>query len=154
MPRFEYETRLDCRPAAIFNWLLRPANVARIADPSTGLTIVSGPDIVEVGSQIAFQIVVLGRVQSAVHEITELVPSHRVVEQQVQGPLKSWNQQHLYEPQGKGVRMIDIIEFEPPGGLLGFIATPDRIASSLEDSFFARQQRLEKLVASGELPDV
>ncbi len=47
--------------------------------------------------------------------------------------------------------MIDIIDFEPPGGLLGFIATPERITSSLEDGFFARQQQLERLIASGGL---
>lgn len=154
MPRFEYETRLDCPPAAIFDYLLRPANVARIADPSTGLSITSGPEIVEVGSQIAFQIVVFGRVQASVHQIVELVRPERVIEEQIQGPLKSWRQQHLYEPAGDGVRMIDIIEFEPPGGLLGFVATPERIVSSLEDGFFARQQKLERLVAAGEIRHV
>ena len=152
MARFEFETLLDCPPRTIFNFLLRPANVARIADPGSGLTIVSGPEIVEVGSQIGFQIVVFGKVQSLVHEITELVHSQRVVEVQLQGPLKSWRQQHLYEPHAGGVRMVDIIDFEPPGGVLGFIATAERIASSLEDGFFARQQQLERLVASGTLP--
>jgi ligand-binding SRPBCC domain-containing protein len=151
MARFEFETLLDCPPTAIFDYLLRPANVAKMADPSTGLKIVSGPEVVEVGSQIAFQLVVLGKVQSAVHKITELVHPSRVVEQQIQGPLKSWTQQHLYEAKGSGVRMVDIIDFEPPGGILGFIATPERISDSLEEGFYARQQRLERLVANGGL---
>lgn len=153
MARFEYETLLPCSPQQIFDFLLRPANVARIASPSSGLSIVSGPDVVEVGSQIAFQLVVFGRVTSAVHEITEIVRPEKVVEVQVKGPLKSWTQQHLYEVSENGVRMIDIIDFEPPGGILGFIATPDRIASSLEDGFYARQQELERLLAGGGLPN-
>ena len=149
--QFEYETFLPCPPHAVFDFLLRPANVARIADPGTGLSITSGPEVVDVGSQIGFQIVVFGKVQAAVHKITELVRPERVIEEQVEGPLKAWRQQHLYEESEDGVRMIDIIDFEPPGGVLGFIATPDRIIDSLEDGYFARQQNLEKLVANGEI---
>lgn len=115
MARFEYETLLPCSPRAIFDFLLRPANVARIADPSTGLSIVSGPDVVEVGSRINFQIVIFGKVQSLLHEITELVHPQKVVEVQVQGPLKSWRQEHLYEPHAWGVRMVDVIDFEQIG---------------------------------------
>lgn len=151
MARFEYETLLPCSSQSVFDFLLRPANVAKIADPNTGLSILSGPEIVEVGSQIEFQIVVFGKIQSAVHRITELVRPEKVIEVQVSGPLKSWSQQHIYEESENGVRMIDIIDFEPPGGILGFIATAERISSSLEDGFFARQQQLERMVASGEI---
>lgn len=151
MARFEYETLLACPPEAVFNYLLRPANVARIAASSTGLSIVSGPEIIEVGSEIGFQIVVFGKVQAAVHRITDIVQPRKVVEVQIKGPLRSWTQQHLYEPHSDGVRMVDIIDFEPPGGLLGFVATEDRISSSLEDAFFERQQQLERLVATGGL---
>jgi len=149
MARFEYETILACPPQAVFDFLLRPANVARVADPGTGLSIVSGPDVVEVGSQIGFQIVVFGKVQEAIHQITELVRPEKVIEEQIKGPLKLWRQQHLYEESEDGVRMVDVIDFEPPGGVLGFIATADRIAASLEDGFFARQQNLERLVSDG-----
>jgi ligand-binding SRPBCC domain-containing protein len=152
MARFEYETLLPCAPHAVFDYLLRPANIAKIADPSTGLSIVRGPELVAVGSEIEFQIVVFGKVQSAIHKITEVVRPQRVVEVQIQGPLRSWEQQHLYEERDAGVRMIDVIDFEPPGGILGFVATEDRIADSLEKAFFARQQQLERLIASGGLP--
>lgn len=151
MARFEYETPLDCSREALFEFLLRPANVARIADPNTGLNILTAPEVVEVGSRIEFQIVGFGQVQQAVHEIVELVRPDRILEVQVQGPLKSWQHQHLFEASGGKVRMIDVIDFEPPGGVLGFIVTEARLSASLEDGFFARQQQLERLVSSGEL---
>jgi ligand-binding SRPBCC domain-containing protein len=151
MARFEFETRLPCPPDRLFDFLLRPQNVARISDPNTGLTIVSAPEVVAVGSRIQFQLMGYGAVQTAVHEITEVQHAARIMEVQVEGPVKSWRHQHLFEADGDGVRMLDLIEFEPPGGLLGFIATASRISSSLEDGFFYRQQELERLVASGEL---
>jgi ligand-binding SRPBCC domain-containing protein len=152
MPRFEFETRLPCRPASLFDFLLRPQNVARISDPNTGLSIVSAPEIVEVGSRIKFQLMGYGSVQTAVHEITEVLPAARIMEVQVEGPVKAWRHEHRFEADGGGgVRMLDLIDFEPPGGLLGFIATASRISSSLEDGFFYRQQELERLVAGGEL---
>lgn len=151
MARFEYETVLDCSRQGLFEFLLRPANVARIADPNTGLNILSAPEVVDVGSRIEFQLVGFGQVQQAVHEIVELIPPQRIVEVQVQGPLRSWHHQHLFESHGDGVRMIDIIDFQPPGGVLGLIVNEARLTATLEDGFFARQQQLEQLIARGEL---
>jgi ligand-binding SRPBCC domain-containing protein len=151
MARFEYETVLDCSRQGLFEFLLRPANVARIADPNTGLNILSAPEVVDVGSRIEFQLIGFGQVQQAVHEIVELIRPQRIVEVQVQGPLKSWHHQHLFEANGGGVRMIDIIDFQPPGGVLGLIVNEARLSASLEEGFFARQQQLEQLIARGEL---
>jgi len=151
MEQFEFETPLDCSRDGLFNFLLRPANVALIADPREGLNIVNAPEIVELGSRIEFQLMGFGLVQSAVHEIIEFTRPERLVEQQVRGPLQSWRHEHLFERVGDGVRMIDRISFAPPAGVLRFIATPERIRSRLEDGFFARQQQLERLVRTGEL---
>lgn len=151
MPRFEYETRLTCLPQSLFDFLLRPQNVARVSDPNTGLNIVAAPEVVEVGSRIHFQLMGLGQVQKAIHEIIEIDRPARILEVQVEGPVRQWRHEHLFEADEEGVRMLDLIDFEPPGGLLGFIATPARIMSSLEDGFFYRQQQLERLVRTGEL---
>ncbi|MEZ6064540.1 MAG: SRPBCC family protein [Planctomycetaceae bacterium] len=151
MAQFAYETRLDCPPDVLFEFLLKPANVARVADPSTGLQIIEGPDVVTVGSRIRFQLVTYGQIQKMVHEIIAVDRPNLVVEKQIEGPTRAWEHRHLFQPAGDGVLMIDEIEFEPPGGVLGFIATPARICDSLEENFFARQRTLEQLVASGGL---
>lgn len=151
MARFEYETKLACHHEALFDFLLRPQNVARVSDPNTGLRMVSAPEVVQPGSRIEFVIMGYGKQQTGVHEIVEVVRPERIVEVQIAGPLKSWRHEHLFEPSDSGVRMWDVIDFEPPGGLLGFIATEGRISSSLEEAFFNRERELERLVASGEL---
>ena len=151
MARFEYTTRLACSRDGLFDFLLRPANVMRVSDPQTGLNIVKAPEIVEVGSQIEFQLIGFGQLQGATHEIVELSRPDRIVEVQLRGPLRSYRHEHLFEPERDGVLMVDTIEFEPPGGLLGLIANADRIIDQFEQGFFARQQQLERLVASGEL---
>jgi ligand-binding SRPBCC domain-containing protein len=151
MAQFVYETRLACSPETLYDFLLRPANVARVADPGSGLKIVNGPEVVTIGSRIQFQIVAYGQIQNLVHEIIELDRPGRIVEKQVEGPTRSWQHLHLFEPHADGVRMIDQIDFQPPGGVLGFIATASRISDALESNFFARERELEQLVRSGEL---
>lgn len=151
MPRFEYETELTCSREGLFEFLLSPANVSRISDPNTGLSMVEAPELVQVGSIVRFQLMGYGQVQKAVHEIVEVHPPSRIVEVQIEGPVKAWRHEHIFETTGNGVRMFDLIDFEPPGGLLGIIANASRISGSLENGFFYRQQQLERLVASGEL---
>jgi ligand-binding SRPBCC domain-containing protein len=46
------------------------------------------------------------------------------------------------------VEIIDKIEFEPPGGILGFMITADKIHESLEAGFYHRHQQLKKLLES------
>jgi hypothetical protein len=41
------------------------------------------------------------------------------------------------------VTLINRIEFEPPGGLLGFLVTEDKILETLDDGFDFRRTALQ-----------
>ncbi len=151
MARFIWHTPLACSPRELYDFLAQPRNVARISDPTTGLNFVEAPEIVQTGSLIRFEIISFGQVQKAEHLIEEATPHQRIVEVQTEGPTKHWRHVHLFVPDKDGCRMTDEIEFDPPGGLLGFIATEERITATLEDNFYYRQQQLERLVAAGAL---
>jgi len=151
MAQFEFTTNLSCSPGGLYDFLLKPANVQRISSPAIGLTFTKAPEVVTEGARIEFEMSGLGKVQRAVHEIIELITNTRIVELQVEGALRSWKHEHHFEASGDGVVMQDLILFDPPGGILGFIATEDRILSQLDDGFFYRQQQLERIVDSGEI---
>jgi len=85
------------------------------------------------------------------HQITSFEPPSRIVEEMIHGPMKEWVHEHVFEDSPLGVRLIDRITFETPGGLIGLLLTESKVQSSLEQGFLHRRQLLESLVQSGEL---
>ena len=58
---------------------------------------------------------------------------------------------HHLETRDGGVRMIDRVIFEPPGGMLGFLVKESTILDGLEDGFIHREQELKRIVEQGEI---
>ena len=57
--------------------------------------------------------------------------------------------QHLLEEGPAGhVVSIDRIDFEPPGGLIGFLVTKRKIIDQLEGIFEHRHRQMRKLLGS------
>jgi ligand-binding SRPBCC domain-containing protein len=151
MAVFEAALDLPCLPQRLFDFLLRPANVARISDPRLGLTFTDAPEVVALGSRIVFQVQGFGVVQTIEHKIVELDDPWLIVEEQVKGPMKAWRHEHVLESIDVGTRMIDRVIFEPPGGMLGFLVKESKILESLEDGFIHREEELQRLAARGGL---
>jgi len=147
MPLFETSITLNCSPEKAFDFLIVPRNHMRISPPEMGLNFIDPPDQLTLGSQFSFKVQSYGMVQQIVHEVTELERPFRYAERQVTGPLKAWSHLHLFEatPEG-GVVIIDRIEFEPPGGLVGLLVNEAKLRDSLEDGFYHRHQELKKLL--------
>jgi ligand-binding SRPBCC domain-containing protein len=147
MSRFELSLDLNCSPEVVFDFLLRPVNIALITPESMGLTFVDPPDVLQMGSRLEFHVTVHGSKQTLIHEIISLDEPSQFTEQQVQGPFGQFVHEHVVEPIDKGtVRLVDRVEFKPPKGLLGFILTEKRIRSSLKEGFVHRHRELEQLL--------
>jgi ligand-binding SRPBCC domain-containing protein len=85
-------------------------------------------------------------IQQLSYEIIELDSPRSFREKMVEGPLKLWVHDYIVEPHSSPDRVILVnrIEFEPPGGLLGFIVTADKIMEALDDGFEYRREVLQK----------
>ncbi|MBX3440832.1 MAG: SRPBCC family protein [Planctomyces sp.] len=149
MAVFEDTLWLPCAPSSLYEFLLRPANVSRISDPRLGLNMVSAPDVVSVGSRIVFQVQGFGIVQTLEHEIIAVEAPRLIIEEQVKGPMKAWRHEHHFEAEETGVRMVDRVIFEPPGGVLGFLVKESKILESLEEGFLHREEELRRLAEQG-----
>ncbi len=148
MPVFETSVTLDCPRERAFDFLLRPANVARIAPPELGLSFISAPEIVSLGSRIEFKVQGFGQVQTMLHEISTLIYPQQITETQIRGLFASWVHEHAFETNAQGQAIvIDRINFKPPAGLLGLLITANRILEHLEDGFAHRHAELRKLLA-------
>ena len=60
----------------------------------------------------------------------------------MKGPLKSFRHEHLFETTPNGTLVSDRVEFQPPGGMLGFLVTEDRIRQGLQHGLKFRYEEL------------
>ena len=149
MPEFKAQVVLACPQVEVFEFLIRPANVLMISPPETALNYIDVPEVVELGSKIEFELGGFGPPQRIVHEITAFESPEMFEESQVSGPLGEWGHKHSIEPHDEGAHLTDLIEFEPPGGIAGFLVTADRILESLQTSFGHRHQEMKKMLEQG-----
>ena len=149
MALFEYETVVPGAPGSVFEFLRKPVNLERIAQPQMGLKFTKAPELIDIGSQLDFQIVSFNQVHTVSHRITDFRNAELIREELIKGPMRSWVHSHRFEPHADGVRLIDVIEFELPGGLLGLLLSEDKVLDQLDDGFFYRAQQLQRLAESG-----
>lgn len=151
MPVHEEQLKIPVSIDKLFGFLLKPSNVVKVSDPSTGLSLKAAPEEVELGSLITFHIAAFGQIREITHEITALDHGIQVVEEQREGPMKSWRHEHIYEADGDGTILVERVEFEPPGGLVGLLVTVDKIIDQLADGLYYKEQALCKLARQGAL---
>jgi ligand-binding SRPBCC domain-containing protein len=150
MSRFEATVTIARAPAPIFDFLMRPANAVAVTPSDTHLTLLGAPQVLFEGCRIEFEIKAYGQTQRFVHEVVELEPPRRFLEVQREGLFREFRHEHLVEPVGEEQSLlIDRVDFEPPGGLLGFLLTENRIREMLESSFAHRHQEIKRLVEQG-----
>ena len=112
---------------------------------SLGLKPVGGPEVFEQGSRVELELSGFGPPQRFLYEVTEFLRPDRFVETLVKGPLKSFRHEHVFEATPSGTRVLDLVEFAPPGGMLGFIVTEDRIRQGLQHGLRFRHAELARI---------
>ena len=81
-------------------------------------------------------------------KITEYEPPHRMTDIQISGPFQSWKQTRLFREVGAFCELTDIVEYEPPFGILGRIADALFIRRQVMNMFAFRQQATKRLLES------
>jgi ligand-binding SRPBCC domain-containing protein len=147
MPTFEHTETHSAPLARAFDLFRRTAERVRLAPPELHLQLVEGPTELQMGSRLTLRGRRWGVTQRMVNEITAFEDGVLIVEEQRQGPFRSWKQTQRFAPEtGGGVRITDVIEYEPPGGVLGRLATAEVIGRELEGIFSYRQKMLTELL--------
>jgi len=145
MAVFESRTELAVSPEQLFDFISRPANLQAIAPPEMQMAFVNPPEVIVLGSQLTCKVVAYGQVQQLTYEIVEFDAPNRFREKGIGGPLPKWIHDYIVESNsGQGAILLNRIEFEPPGGLLGFLVTEGKILDHLEEGFHHRREALVK----------
>ena len=110
---------------------------------------VEAPEVISLGSRLVFKLQGFGVVQQLEHEIIEFDPPRGFREKMTKGPLPHWQHAYILEPDGSGgVALLNRIEFEPPGGLLGMIVTAQRMLDHLQQEYGHRGEALKQALSS------
>ncbi len=150
MALFEMSVEIICPPEQVFQFLLKPSNILLISPSGAAMELLDAPEEFTLGSQYEFELGGFGMPQRIIHEIIELDPPRKLTESLVEGPLSKYIHEHIVEEVGSGKStMIDRIEFEPPGGMIGFLVTEQRILSSFQSAFAHRHREIKKLLEQG-----
>lgn len=131
----------------VWDFISSPANLQEITPPSMGFLITSAnlPAKMYAGMIISYKVKpLLGIPLTWVTEITQVVDGTYFIDEQRIGPYSLWHHQHKLEAIPGGVRMTDIISYEPPFGPLGAISNALFIKQKLKEIFDYRQTAIEK----------
>lgn len=147
MATFETSVELRADMQHVCDFLLRPSNIIAISPPEMNLRFNDPPEKLEAGSRIEFQVSNRGISQTVIHEIIDWSYPSGFAERQVKGPLGTWLHEHRFEAISDSLtRVVDHVDFTPPGGLAGMVMTEAWILNHLQTSFAYRQDRLKTLL--------
>ena len=107
---FDLSLSVDAHTAS-----MRPSGEQAISGVTSG--------IMKLGDSVTWRARHFGIVFRMTAAITEYQPPERFVDEQLHGPFRRWWHEHTFTTLANGqTQMIDVVQFQSPFGLLGYIA--------------------------------
>ncbi|MGF1578665.1 MAG: SRPBCC family protein [Gemmataceae bacterium] len=145
MADFQSSFEFGVSPSTLFELLTQPELLETISPPEVNLRLVSGPQRMQMGSVLIWKAKRSGIAQQMTVEVVEFENESLITVEQRKGPFRQWiHRQHFAEIEA-GTLLKDVIEFEPPGGLLGLTVTTAWVRKDLEKNFAFRNQKLSEV---------
>lgn len=138
--RFVKEVFIHATPQRVFAFHEQVEALKLLIPPWESSKIIETARISAIGSRATIETSVLGFRMPWVAEHTVYDPPHMFEDIQVQGPFRSWRHRHFVEAHEDGATLRDEIDYTPPLGFLGRIATPLLIEPRLRKLFAYRHQ--------------
>lgn len=123
MIRFETSALLPAEAPVAFDLSLS-IDLHRDAFAQSGERAIDGTTKgqIQLGEFVTWRARHFGIMWTMTSVITEWDRPHRFVDEQRDGPFKSFRHEHLFEPSSSGTTLIDRVEFTAPFGVIGRIA--------------------------------
>lgn len=145
MPEVTTESEIPCSAQQLRQFLGQTSNLLITSDPDLDLEILSAPEVIAEGERIEFRISAYGFKQRMEHQYVR-VSETEIVAEQIEGPARAWKHTQVVQAGEAPAKcqLVDRIEFEPPGGMLGFVMTEDMIRQSISDGMEFRYEALQQ----------
>jgi len=164
--RARFEQWIPAPLERVFGFFSEPLNLPRLMPPELAAEIVSvrkvpplGPEAAPpstaagVGTEIRLSIRLLPFLPFRTRWVARIVafePDRHFEDVQVKGPFHRWRHRHEFESSERGgeqgTLVRDLLEYEVGLGWLGEVVARWLVARKIQDTFTARQERLEALL--------
>lgn len=145
MPHYSVTLEIAHPLSDLFTYLTRPKNLVQLAPPDLHLELLTAPEILILGSRLVWKGRRWGISQQITQEVATFERDNLIIVEQKQGPFKRWVHANRFEATDTGTRIVEKIEYEPPGGLLGYVITADAIRKDLEKLMAYREKKLKEI---------
>ncbi|MEQ1884757.1 MAG: SRPBCC family protein [Bryobacteraceae bacterium] len=132
----------------VFAFFADAYNLEEITPPFLKFKILSvdaGP--VAEGTKICYRLHLHGIPIYWRTEIRKWKAPYRFVDVQRSGPYQLWHHTHRFETHGERTRMIDIVRYRLPFGVLGRIVHSLKVRADVRRIFDYRRQKIEQIFA-------
>lgn len=147
MPHYTVTLEIARPVAELFAYLTRPKNLVGLAPADMNLQIVVAPEVLALGERIVWSGRRWGVSQKIIQEVTVFEFDKRVAVEQKQGPFARWIHGSQFEATDAGTRIVESIEYAPPGGLLGLLVTADAMRKEMDKLVAHREKKLREIFA-------
>lgn len=132
----------------VWDFISSPHNLKLITPPYMGFDVTTEnlPEKMYPGMIISYKVKPLMNIPLTwVTEITHVRDCEFFVDEQRVGPYKLWHHQHHLKEIEGGVLMTDIVNYQPPFGIIGDISNRLIIKNKLDDIFSYRKKKVEEI---------
>ena len=140
MLNFKYSSLIDAPVETVWQFHERPDILELLTPPWQPVTIVRREGGLGVGAISEFRLSLAGIPVKWVAIHIECEPNRLFVDEQREGPMKSWIHRHQFKSQNGKTNLIDAIAYEIPGGWLAEFVLGWWVDIRLKDMFRYRHQ--------------
>ncbi len=145
MPHYTATFEIARRVPDLFGFFSKPRNLVQLAPAELNLELLTGPEIMQLGTRLVWKGRRFGISQQIIQEVATFDHEKLITLEQKQGPFGRWIHAHHFESTDAGTRIVEQIDFEPPGGMLGFVVTTNAIRKDLDKLLAFREKKLKEI---------
>lgn len=118
----------------VYAFHCNPQNLEHVQPPAAKVLSAELPEELSEGAMCSVTVQVMGIAQRWTIQVEQLVPPQTggqgwMLDRALESPFSFWLHRHVFEDLGSETRMTDVVDFEPPGGILKpLLALPAWIA--------------------------
>lgn len=145
----ESQVWIPRRRDEVFQFFSDAANLQRITPSWLNFCVLDmTTPTIERGTRINYRLKIRGLPIRWQSEIVIWEPPHRFVDHQVKGPYSLWQHEHRFVERDGGTECIDIVKYQPPGGLLAPAINRLFVAADVKKIFDFRRDELGRIFAT------
>jgi len=146
--RLRAELLVDRPIDEVFAFFSRPENLGRITPAGLGFDLRSSDTSMRDGLEVDYRVrPLLGIPVEWRSRICDYDPPHGFRDIQLKGPYRSWDHRHTFVADGARTRVIDVVDYSLPLGLLGELAHAAVVRGQLEEIFRHRARTIQSIFA-------